>query len=285
MTVPLGLGRLRGAAANPATADHATGVRLGDLAPRVGPRPSAPLGSDQLALVRAAIGAGHFAQALELLDAVWSGDSAGEHAWYLRLWIVLGQGRIAEALDLSRIAAGLLPDSAAVAYLHAILERAQGGAAGALEAALHSMAAAPDHPLPEALLTALLEPGIERGTLSEIAPAPVESRADPVIIPGQNPVLNPLAAVLVGEVLLQPAWSAGAGAAAELSATPTQNPILADGDSDGLRDARWRFALLAVGTIAAALWAVRAPLPAAALLAGLAAWLTRPRRGRGRPAA
>lgn len=269
MTAPIGSGRLPVAGRAPAERG-VLAVPPGGRT-RVLPPDGVPRGEDQLVLVRAAIETGDLARALELLDASWNRETADERAWYLRLWILVGQDRIPAALDLARTATGLLPGSAAVAYLHAALEHASGDVTAALEAALRAAASAPGHDGPEALLISLLEPGHYPGSGPDRERTLLPGRLDPSG-PAVSPeaLLNLMAAVLAGLVLLHPAGSE----------RPTRPALLLAPrvpESREMRDGRRRFGWLAAGTVVAALWAARNPMLATLFLAGLVAWLSRPR--------
>lgn len=227
--------------------------------------PQARPSPDHLALVQALIRAGQFTRGMELLDAVWHHEMHDEHCWYLRLWMLAGQGRVLEALDLARVATGHLPGSAAIAYLQAALEQCVGDPQAAVEAALRAAAIAPGRAEPESMLERVLEtrhPPVdgETGLSSQAAAA--------------EPPINPVAAALAGLALLHPAGSD----LAFRPSLPAFEPPVAD-DRHRADDTR-RIGLIAVATVVAALWAVREPLLATVALAGVVAWLSRPRRQR-----
>ncbi len=221
---------------------------------------------DHLALVQALIQAGQFTRGMELLDAVWHHDMHDEHCWYLRLWLLAGQGRILEAIDLARVATGHLPGSAAIAYLRAALELSAGDAQAAVESALRAAAIAPGRVEPEAMLERVLESHHTR----------IEAAADrlPTQRGVEDPPLNPVAAALAGLALLHPQGSA---LAYRPTLPPYEPPLAADRH-------RWeddrRIGLIAVATVVAAVWAVREPLLATTALAAVVAWLSRPSRSR-----
>ncbi len=218
---------------------------------------------DHLALVEALIRAGQFTRGMELLDAVWHHELHDERCWYLRLWLLAGQGRVLEALELARVATGHLPGSAAIAYLQAALEQGAGDPQAAVEAALRAAAIVPGRTEPEALLELVLE---ARHSMRDEAPG-VSSQAAPTDAP-----INPVAAALAGLALLHPAGSD----LAFRPSLPAFEPPVAD-DRHRADDTR-RIGLIAVATVVAALWAVREPLLATVALAGIVAWLSRPRR-------
>lgn len=224
---------------------------------------------DHLALVQALIEAGQCNRAVELLDAIWHHEIADERAWYLRLWVLAGQGRVLEALELARHAAALLPGSAAIAYLQAALERTGGDPDSAVEAALRSAAIHPGRVEPEALLELILRADqaprddavadAARGTAEATPPLP-------------DTPFSPLAAALAGLALLHPPES---GRAFRPSSLPHEARTR---EEPGHAVERRRFWLIGVATVVAALWAVRDPLPATVMLAGVVAWLSRPPR-------
>lgn len=222
--------------------------------------------------------AGRFDRALELLDAVWQRESADEHCWYYRLWILAGQGRVLEALALAREASGRLPGSGAIAWLQAALERSHGDRDAALEAALRGAAACPGPAGPEQLLQALLDerdsaPPVPRALPRVLLPEPPEL---PAPLP---PWHDPVRAALAGAAFLFPFGSPRAvqlmrgGVSAGAEAPPP-----ADRRAD-----LGRLGLMAVATVIAAAVAVREPLLATAGLALTVAWLTRRGSGRSSP--
>jgi tetratricopeptide (TPR) repeat protein len=112
---------------------------------------------DHLALIRALITAGQTTRALELLDSVWHPTSPEEQCWYLRLWVLVEEGRVIEALELARGAVRELPGSAATSYLLAALEQAHGTPAQARQALERAQLLAPEEQwTPQ--LAALLDP-------------------------------------------------------------------------------------------------------------------------------
>jgi hypothetical protein len=203
---------------------------------------------------------------MELLDAVWHHDLHDEHCWYLRLWLLAGQGRILEALDLARVATSHLPGSAAIAYLQAALEHCAGDPQAAVESALRAAAIMPGRAEPEAMLELVLEAQhapIERGEVD------LARQAEP-----GDPPMNPVAVALAGLALLHPAGSA----LAYRPSLPAFEPLVA-ADRYRSEDNR-RIGLIAAATVVAAIWAVRQPLLATAGLAAVVAWLSRPNRSR-----
>lgn len=220
---------------------------------------------DHLALVQALLQAGQPGRALEMLDAVWRHGTVEERLWFLRLWALVGQGRILDAVEVARIATGTLPGSAAVAYVHAALEHAVGEHSAAIEAALRAAAVLPERRVTEELLGALLETQDRSGL------GPEESWR-PSLPSVSTSVPSPLAAALTGAALLHP-W----GSAVALRASPLAASIAVGVTAPEL-DSRRRLVWMAVATVVAAIWAVRNPLLASAALAAVVAWLTRPRR-------
>jgi tetratricopeptide (TPR) repeat protein len=226
---------------------------------------------DHLALVRSLIDAGQTARALELLDAVWHPRVAEEQCWYLRLWILAAEGRILEALELARVAGRELPGSAAVAYLQAALEHASDAPAAALDAARRAAAIAPDHPLPAALV-ALPTPRFEAEPATDRGGGGTSGTADPASPPPPAPgttLANPIAAAQAGAGLLYPLGS-NRPLLHSLSAPPPE----AD-PAPRLSPERRRFGIIAIATVVSALWAIRDPLPAAAVLTLTVVWAIR----------
>jgi tetratricopeptide (TPR) repeat protein len=272
MTIPLGAPghptrtaefRLHGAPAPvPSTA-----VDGGAVDTRWSASPQARPTPDHLALVQALIEAGQLTRATELLDAVWHHDLQDEHCWYLRLWLLVGQGRVLEALELTRVAVGKLPGSAAVAYLHAALEHCAGDPEVAVEAALRASAIAPERPEPAAMLESVL--GGRSARREDDSPTFLPH-------PGLQPALNPLAVALAGLGLLHPQGSTRACR----PSLPASEPSVASGRRE--REANRRIWLIAVAMLVAAIWAGRDPLLASAALAAAVAWLSRPERSRRR---
>src|SRR5262249_21612304 len=139
----------------------------------------------------------------------WHPRVPEEQCWYLRLWVLVADGRAIEALDLARTAAHELPGSAAVAYLQAALEHAANSPAQALEAARRAVLLAPDHPLPQvmvALLSAKAEPELASKVEKHAEPGGATALLDPSH-PQSNTLPNPIAAAQVGAALLFPLGS------------------------------------------------------------------------------
>jgi hypothetical protein len=226
-----------------------------------------------LALVRALLETGQSSRALELLNAVWQHDTAEERLWFLRLWALVGQKRVLEALDVARIATGQLPGSAAVSYLHGSLEHAVGDRTAALEAALRAAAILPERRETEALLTAMLETGERADGESEGAKEVTAALgpANSSHVEGQVP--SPLAAAVLAAALLHPP-----GSTRSLKPTMPAAIPAAPGTANVANEARRRLVLMAIATVVAAVWAVRDPILASAALAGVVAWLSRPRK-------
>ncbi len=267
MTTPLGASSLptRTAEFRPAGSQQAAPTVPASAPARWGAAPQARPTPDQLALIQALIRAGQFARGMELLDAVWHRELHDEHSWYLRLWLLAGQRRVLEALELARVATGHLPGSAAIAYLQAALECSAGDPEAAVASALRAAAIAPGRAEPEAMLELLLS---GRDARTEDA---VDLPAQPAV---SDPPVNPVAAALAGLALLHPADSG-------LAFRPGLSPFEPPAASDRHRSAdNRRIALIAAATVVAAIWAVREPLLAAAALAAVVAWLSRPSRSR-----
>jgi hypothetical protein len=226
---------------------------------------------DHLALLTALLRAGDYTRAEELLAAVWDHERPEEQLHYLRLWVLAGQGRVLDALEIARSATGRFPGSAAIAYLHAVLERAAGDAHAAVEAALRAAAIEPGKVAPERLLSALLS---ERGESGEHGPT------SPLTMPAATPeeeeeyrIPDPIGAALLGASLLSPPGSARPFRPVMPATWAAPDPVVAI-----VHDGRRRFIWIGVATVAAALWASRNPLLATAALAATVAWLSRPRR-------
>jgi hypothetical protein len=223
---------------------------------------------DHLSLVRGLILAGQTGRAFELLQAVWHPQEPEEHCWYLRVWIVTAEGRVLEALELSRVGVRELPGSAAVAYLQGVLEQVAGSPVAARDAASRASLIAPEHPLPAVLLAQLKaatgqEPDVGA---PELSPGP-----SPLDLP-TNAVPNPLVAAQLGAALLFPVGSGRALRPHPAQSGPVSRavkPIAAD---------RRRLGLVALAMAGATLLAIRYPVPAALGLALLVGWTLRPRQ-------
>ncbi len=224
----------------------------------------------QLALLQALLRAGEYGRAAELLQGLDRAGGAEEHGWYCRLWMLVGERRVEEALRLAREAGARLPGSAAVAWLQAVLERAAGDRQAAVESALRAAAILPGVHGPEAVLTALLAETDDDGALP---PPPGASDAPEPLPPA--PWLDLTRAALAGAAWLHPLGSGlsyqqrrvfmpNGSRAAELEAREAQPP--------------YRLWLLGAATIAAAIYAIDNPLLAAAGLALVVGVLSRPRR-------
>jgi hypothetical protein len=222
---------------------------------------------DHLSLIQALIDAGQTTRALDLLNAVWHPQFADEHSWYLRLRILVEEGRLLEALELTRVAAGRLPGSGAIAYLQAALEQAA-GAPTALETALRAATLAPERPEPRSLVAALLAPA-EDSRRGEPAALPGSASAAEAASPACE-IPNPNAAALAGAALLHPLGS-------DQPYRPTVQPVaLAPQEPPRARSSGARLGAIAAATVLAALWAVRHPVPASVALGLMVLWLARP---------
>lgn len=264
---------VRGAGAPGAPAAPPAPVPTPKSAPRT-PSPAAPPSppsAAQLELIQQLIRAGALARALTLLDGLWPRGTADEHCWYLRLWILVGQGRHGEARELAREAGMQLPGSASVAWLQAGLERAAGDRPAAMEAALRAAAILPGVAGPERMLAALLA---EAG---DDSPVPPDPELPPPPPPEPAPWLNLTGAALTGAAWLHPfgshlpyqsrrvllPWAARG---------PDSQP---DGDRRTLGIRLW---WLALASLVAAALAFVDPLLGAGALALALAILTRPPR-------
>lgn len=226
---------------------------------------------DHLALIRALIEAGQTTRAMELLNAVWHPQLADEHSWYLRLWILAEEGRLLEAMELARVASSRLPGSSAVAYLQAALEHAA-GSPGAVEAAVRAGTSAPERSEPRALLAALLTAAGAEAKEAGDNPRVPQPAAERLPLATTDGIPNPVAAAVLGAALLHPLGSERPHRPA-VSAHRREPP--APAPARATVPGR-RFGLIAAATVIAALWAIRDPLPAAALLAAIVLWLARP---------
>lgn len=225
--------------------------------------------ADHLALIRALITAGQTTRALELLDSVWHPTSPEEQCWYLRLWVLVEEGRAIEALDLARVAVRELPGSSAIAYLHAALEQAQGSPVAARHALERARLLAAD---------AQWTPQLASLLASEEPPATSEG--------GTAPVRDPAPDVrqgTVGASTLSLAAQLGAGLLFPLGSARPLLPVpdprstaLGRGASPAATSAAYRrFGLVAAATVAAALWAIRDPVPAFFALAAMVVLMIR----------
>jgi tetratricopeptide (TPR) repeat protein len=220
-----------------------------------------------LDLVERAARLGDWQQGLMLLDKFWRLASTDERAWFLRLWLLTGQRRFDEALDLSHTALSRFPASTAILLLYAGLAHSAGHHEAAMEAALRAAAIAPDRTEPTYLIGCLLDPkDPEPGGTTAAAG---ETWVSPV--PPGSPTLTPLAAALHASRLLSPPTTVG-----------PFRPVL--GALDGRKEerpvppARWKGrSMLAFITAGCAVWAIRDPLPAAAVLAVVLLWAGRHR--------
>ncbi len=219
--------------------------------------------ADHLALIRALLAAGQTTRAMELLDPVWHAGSAEEQCWYLRLWLLTAEGRVLEALELSRVGVRELPGSVALAYLHAALEQAAGTPQAGLEAAARARHLAPDRPLPPELSAQLPQAVTATEEWDDSAlgePSGRPGGMGSAVVPPQP---NPLLAAELGTALLYPLGSSRprhAGAGFRIS---REAPLPA------LRPEYRRFSLLAAGTVVTALWAIHDPIPAFLALAAM----------------
>lgn len=238
-----------------------------------GPLPSpggARTSAAQLALLQALLRAGEYARAAELLQGLDRAGGAEEHCWYYRLWLLVGEGRVEEALRLAREAGSRLPGSAAVAWLQAVLERGAGDRQAAVESALRAAAILPGVHGPEAVLTALLAETDDDG-----APPPSPGAADAPEPPPPAPWLDLTRAALAGAAWLHPF---GSGLSYQQRRVFMPNGSRAAEPEPRESDPPYRLWLLGVATIAAAIYAIGHPLLAAAGLALAVAVLSRPRR-------
>jgi hypothetical protein len=224
--------------------------------------------SDPVALLRAALEAGRFDRAEALLAFIKEPAHADPRVAYLRLWLLIGQDRVLEALEQARLLGRRWPDSAAIAYVHAVLERVSGDPEAALEVALRAAALRPGDPVPDALVEAMAEEPPVAGRWGFLRPG---ENPGPSRIPAGIP--NPAAAAMIAAQFL---WPSRGGDTFHHRAGLPPLPQLPEGElPPGARRLVW----IAVATVAAALWAPRDPLLASAALAAVVAWFSRPRRG------
>lgn len=224
---------------------------------------------DHLALIRALITAGQTTRALELLDSVWHPTSPEEQCWYLRLWVLVEEGRVIEALELARGAVRELPGSAATSYLLAALEQAHGSPALARQALERAQLLAGEQWTPQ--LAALLD-----GTDPlELRAGTTEPRRDPVpdVRDGTTGISTLALATQLGAGLLFPLGSRRA-----LLPVPdprTLRPDPADAAPKVAPALYRRFGLIAAATVLASLWAIKDPIPAFLALAAMVVFMIR----------
>jgi len=219
---------------------------------------------DHLALVEAMLRAGQTGRALELLDSVWHPGKADELTAFLRLWALVGERRIEDALEVARVTIATMPGSAAVAFVHAVLESVAGDLEVALESALRATAILPGHEAPEALLTAIFHRREAESAANALAELAVPA-APPADIP------SPMAALLAGYALLFPRGSAEP----ERAILPSPAERRRDPETADRGSSTRRLGWMALAMIVAAIWAIRDPLLASAALAAVVAWLSR----------
>lgn len=233
--------------------------------------------ADHLDLVRALIEAGQFGRAGELLDAVWHHDLPDESAWYLRLWLLVGQGRVLESLEMARLAGPRFPGSAAVAYLQAVLEQAVGSPMAAVESALRAVAVVPGHPGAEQLLVALTRGAEERAGHSMRVTLPAQPGE---AAPSPNAVPTLWTAALQGAALLLPFGSAEPLRPALPPGSRISGPNLTP--APRIADLRRRW-LLVILVVVFGLAALRDPLLGGVALALTVGWLALPAPARSFP--
>lgn len=248
----------------------APGPAAAGSSPGSSPAGSTRTSAAQLALLQALLRAGEYARAAELLQGLDRAGGAEEHGWYCRLWLLVGEGRVEDALRLAREAGSRLPGSAAVAWLQAVLERAAGDRQAAVESALRAAAILPGIDGPEAVLTALLA---ETDTDGALPPPPGVAESPEPLPPA--PWLDLTRAALAGAAWLHPL---GSGLSYQQRRVFMPNGSRAADLEPQPADPPYRLWLLGVATIAAAIYAIEHPLLAAAGLALAVAVLSRPRR-------
>ena len=219
-----------------------------------------------LDLIERAARLGDWQQGLTLLDTFWGLGSSDERAWFLRLWMLAGWGRVDEALALSRTALSQFPASAAILLLHAGLAHGAGLHEAAMEAALRAAAIAPDRSEPTYLIGCMLEPKQpEPGGTTAVA----EESA--VSTPAGRRALTPLTAALHAIRVLSPPSTVG-------PFRPVLRALDGRVEARPVRPARWKargvLALVAAGCVA---WAIGDPMPAITVLAVALLWSFRHR--------
>lgn len=196
---------------------------------------------------------------MELLDSVWHPSSPEEQCWYLRIWVLTAEGRVLEALEVARLAARNLPGSPAVAYLEAALEHADGEPQAAIAAGERARRLAPDQPITAELAVLLVagdDPSDGPGREARLPQGHV-GHGTPGVIP------NPLLAAQLGAALLFPL-----GSSRPLHLAPGASPAREVPPPAAPATSR-KFGLIAIGTVVAALWAIRDPIPAFFALAAI----------------
>ena len=136
-----------------------------------------------------------------------------------------------------------------------------------MEAALRAAAIAPDRTEPTYLIGCLLDP--KEPDPGSVPPAAVESWVSPA--PAGSPTLTPLAAALHASRLLSPPTTVG-------PFRPVLGALDGHVEARPMPPARWKGrSVLAFLTAGCAVWAIRDPLPAAAVLAVALLWAGRHR--------
>ncbi len=238
-------------------------------APRVVPGLVPPAAPDTQDILRLLAGSTGLPPELAAADTLLHGTAHDEATLYLRLWLLAGQGRVLEALELARATAVELPGSAAVALLEAVLEHHAGDRGAALEAALRAAALAPADAAAQRLVEVLARhEAAEQERLARAGGDPGRLPPTP-LAPG---VPTPWAGAVLGSALLHPP-----GSARPYAVAPRRAARGADGTSPPLPRRLAAFLPLVIAGLAVG--ALRQPFLAACFLAAIALWYVR--RGSG----
>ncbi len=238
-------------------------------APRAVPGLVPPPVPDTQDILRLLAGSTRLPPELAFADTLLHGASHDEATLYLRLWLLAGQGRVLEALELARATAVELPGSAATALLQAVLEHHAGDTGAALEAALKAAALAPPDSAAHRLVEVLARhEAAEQERLARAGGDPARLPPPPV----EHGVPTPWAGAVLGSALLHPP-----GSARPYTAPPSRTGRGADGASPPLLRRLAAFLPLVIAGLAVG--ALRQPFLAACFLAAIALWYVR--RGSG----
>ena len=238
-------------------------------APRVAPGLVPPPVPDTQAILRILAGSTRLPPELAFADTLFHGAAHDEASLYLRLWLLAGQGRVLEALELARVTVAELPGSAATALLQAVLEHHAGDSGAALEAALRAAALAPADLHARQLVEVLARhEAAEQERAARAGGDPAQLPPPPV----EHGVPTPWAGAVLGYALLHPPGSSRPYAAPASRAA--RGP---GGDSRPLLRRLAAFLPLIIAGLAVG--ALREPFLAACFLAAIALWYVR--RGSG----